>query len=160
MPEDTKEDDRRSLVMAHIMTPELVNFHGKVHGGRLLQLLDQVAYTCGSRYSGKSLVTFSVDQVFFKEPINVGELVTFYATVNYVGNTSMEIGIRVEAENIFTREKRHTTTCYFTMIAIDDKGKPTKITPLTINDDLQKRHFEEALIRKEARIKLYKSRKK
>lgn len=152
--------DRRSLTMAEIMRPNAVNFRGNVHGGYLLQLLDQVAYTCAARYAGKHTLTLSVDQVFFKQPIHVGELVTFHASVNYVGNTSMEIGIRVTAENLFTREERHTTTCYFTMVAIDDKGHPTKIPPLAINDEIQERRFNEALVRREARMQVYKMQTK
>lgn len=148
------DDDHRSLVMSEIMTPEMVNFQGNVHGGYILKLLDRVAYVCASRYSGKPTVTLSVDQVVFKEPIHVGELVTFYASVNYVGNTSMEIGIRIVAENFLTNQIRHTNTSYFTMVAIDEKGRPTKAPPLTIQTELQKRRHDEALLRKQARLKM------
>jgi len=152
------QEDCRSLVMSEIMTPDVANFQGNVHGGYLLQLLDQVAYACASRYAGKITVTLSVDQVFFKEPIHVGELVSCYATVNYVGTTSMEIGIRVVAENLFTRVKRHTNTCYFTMVAVDDNGKPTRVSALTDLNEVQLRRYNEALIRKEGRMQLYKLR--
>ena len=94
----------------------MANFIGNVHGGDLLKMLDQVAYACASRYSGSYVVTLSVDQVMFREPIYVGELVTFAASINYVGRTSMEIGIRVEAENVQARTIRHTNSCYFTMV--------------------------------------------
>jgi len=151
---DHNHDDRRSIIMSEIMSPEMVNFYGNVHGGHLLRLLDHVAYVCASRYSGKPTVTVSVDQVVFKQPIHVGELVTFYASVNYVGTTSLEIGIRVMAENFFTNEIRHTTTSFFTMVAVDENGKPTKIHPLTINNESQQRRFDEALLRKEARLKM------
>lgn len=153
MTHNGSDDDRRSLVMSEIMTPEMVNFQGNVHGGYLLKLLDRVAYVCASRYSGKPTVTLSVDQVVFKEPIHVGELVTFYANVNYVGRTSMEIGIRIVAENFLTNKIRHTNTSYFTMVAVDDNGRPTKAPPLTINNELQKRRYEAALLRKQARLK-------
>ena len=159
MTENHIDDDRRTLVMSEIMTPNMMNFGGNVHGGYLLQLLDRVAYTCGSRYSGRVVVTLSVDSVFFKEPIYVGELVWFRASVNYVGNSSMEVGIRVVAENLFTQVKRHTNTCYFTMVALDDKGKPTKVTPLTLNNDTQQRRNENALERKKARMQLYNAQK-
>ena len=102
----------------------MANFSGKVHGGALLNLLDRVAFSCASRYSGRYAVTLSVDQVTFKEPINVGELVTFRAAVNHAGRTSMEVGIRVEAENIRAGTRRHTNSCYFTMVAVDDAGPP------------------------------------
>lgn len=144
--------ERRSLIMTEIMTPDMSNFYGNVHGGHLLRLLDHVAYVCASRYSSKPTVTLSVDQVIFKKPIHVGELVTFYATVNYVGSTSMEIGIRVEAENFLTKEVRHTNTCYFTMVAVDANGKPTKVPPLTIKNETEQRRFDAAVLRKQARL--------
>lgn len=147
------ELDKRSLVMAEIMTPDMVNFQGNVHGGYILKFLDRVAYVCASRYAGKPTVTLSVDQVVFKEPIHVGELVTFYANVNYVGNTSMEIGIRVIAENFLKNQIRHTNTSYFTMVAIDENGKPTKAPPLTIHDEIQQHRHDEALLRKQARLR-------
>ena len=110
---------QNELTMSVLMTPDLANFTGNVHGGDLLKMLDQVAYACASRYSGGYVVTLSVDQVIFREPIHVGELVTFLASVNYVGKTSMEVGIRVQAENIQNRTIRHTNSCYFTMVAVD-----------------------------------------
>ncbi len=153
-------EDRRKLIMSEIMTPNSANFSGNVHGGHILKLLDNVAYACASRYAGKNTVTLSVDQVFFKEPIYVGELVTFSASVNYVGSTSMEIGIRVVAENLLTRLSRHTNSCYFTMVAIDSNGKPTKIPPLTIENEIQQRRFDEALVRKQYRLQKQSSSKK
>ena len=91
-------DDQSELTMSVLMTPDMANFSGNVHGGAILKLLDQVAYACASRYSGSYVVTLSVDKVNFKEPIYVGELVTFLASVNHVGRTSMEVGVRVDAE--------------------------------------------------------------
>ncbi|MBH0085506.1 acyl-CoA thioesterase [Psychrobacter sp. SCQQ22] len=140
------------LYMSILMTPDMANFIGNVHGGDLLKMLDQVAYACASRYSGNYVVTLSVDQVMFREPIYVGELVTFAASVNYVGNTSMEIGIRVEAEDVRARTVRHTNSCYFTMVAIDDKGKPTAVPPLEIKNNLQQCRADAALDRKNLRM--------
>ena len=140
------------LYMSVLMTPDMANFIGNVHGGDLLKMLDQVAYACASRYSGNYVVTLSVDQVMFREPIYVGELVTFAASVNYVGNTSMEIGIRVEAEDVRARTVRHTNSCYFTMVAIDDKGKPTAVPPLEIKNNLQQCRADAALDRKNSRM--------
>ncbi|MDR3478809.1 MAG: acyl-CoA thioesterase [Gammaproteobacteria bacterium] len=156
---ENNHDDRRSLIMSEIMTPDMVNFHGNVHGGYVLALLDRVAYACASRYSAKTIVTLSVDQVVFKEPIHVGELVICYSSVNYVGNTSLEIGIRVIAENLITQNSRHTNTCYFTMVALDDNGKPTKVPPLPLLNDTQKRRFEEALTRKQSRLLAHTTKK-
>lgn len=137
------------LYMSILMTPDMANFIGNVHGGDLLKMLDQVAYACASRYSGSYVVTLSVDQVMFREPIYVGELVTFAASVNHVGRTSMEIGIRVEAEDVRARTIRHTNSCYFTMVAVDDNGKPTPIPPLEIKNPMQQCRFDAALERKE-----------
>ncbi|MGV2122207.1 acyl-CoA thioesterase [Agrobacterium vitis] len=121
--------DPSELEMVVLMTPDMANFSGKVHGGALLNILDRVAYSCASRFSQQYAVTLSVDQVVFRQPIHVGELVTFRASVNYAGRTSMEIGIRVEAEEIRTGERRHTNSCYFTMVAVDAEGKPTTVPP-------------------------------
>lgn len=154
MTDNESHQDRRSLIMSEVMTPDRVNFGGTIHGGHILGLLDQVAYACASRYSGKRIVTLSVDQVIFREPIFVGELVIFYATVNYVGNTSLEVGIRVVAENLFTHVSRHTNTCFFTMVGVDEKGKPVTLPPLTSHTETQKRRYEEALIRRQARLQM------
>ena len=142
-------DDQSELTMSILMTPDMANFSGNVHGGTILKLLDQVAYACASSYSGTYVVTLSVDKVLFKEPIQVGEMVTFLASVNYVGRSSMEIGIRVEAQNIQTRQIRHTNSCYFTMVAVDTNGKPTNISPLNLDSQLKQCRFEAALRRKE-----------
>ena len=140
------------LYMTVLMTPDMANFIGNVHGGDLLKMLDQVAYACASRYSGNYVVTLSVDQVMFREPIYVGELVTFAASVNYVGRTSMEVGIRVEAEDVRARTVRHTNSCYFTMVAIDDNGKPTPAPPLDIKNLMQQCRFDAGLERKNLRM--------
>jgi len=133
-----------------LMTPEMANFSGNVHGGALLKLLDQVAYTCASRYSGYYAVTLSVDQVSFREPIKIGELVTFFSSVNYVGRTSMEIGVKVIAEDVHSHKKRHTNSCYFTMVAMND-GKPIEVPPLDFKADRQKQRYIAAKVRKELR---------
>ena len=140
------------LYMSVLMTPDMANFIGNVHGGDLLKMLDQVAYACASRYSGSYVVTLSVDQVMFREPIYVGELVTFAASINYVGRTSMEVGIRVEAEDVRARTIRHTNSCYFTMVAIDDNGKPTPVPTLEIKNTMQQCRFDAGLARKELRM--------
>jgi len=146
----------KTIEMSEIMTPDMTNFTGNVHGGYLLSLLDKVAYACAARYCGYPCVTLSVDRVFFKEPIHVGEIVTCYASVNFVGKTSMEIGIKVEAENITTHTRRHTNTCYFTMVAVDaTTHQPVAIPPLVLNTELDKRRFKEAQLRRDTRLKFY-----
>lgn len=106
------EPGNAQLSMTVLMTPDMANFSGNVHGGTLLKYLDEVAYACASRYAGRYVVTLSVDQVIFREPVHVGELVTFLASVNYTGNTSMEVGIKVVTENIRERSVRHSNSCF------------------------------------------------
>ncbi|HSC82667.1 MAG TPA: acyl-CoA thioesterase [Pseudomonas sp.] len=142
------------LSMTVLMTPDMANFSGKVHGGTLLKYLDQVAYACASRYAGSYVVTLSVDQVIFREPINVGELVTFLAAVNYTGRTSMEIGIKVVTENIRERSVRHTNSCFFTMIAVDDNGQPQPVPTLQPANANEQRRFSQAQQRRAIREEL------
>ena len=132
------------LSMTILMTPDMANFSGNVHGGTILKHLDQVAYACASRYAGHYVVTLSVDQVVFREPVHVGELVTFLASVNYTGRTSMEIGIKVVTEDIRKKLVRHTNSCYFTMVAVDEKGKPTLIPQLEPQTLEARQRFEAA----------------
>ena len=139
------------LSMTVLMSPDMANFSGNVHGGAILKLLDQVAYSCASRYSGCYTVTLSVDQVMFLQPIHVGELVTFLASVNYTGSSSMEVGIKVVAENIQQRSVRHTNSCYFTMVAFDN-GQAMPVPPLTLDTESHKKRFREAEIRKQMRL--------
>ncbi|MCF3641524.1 acyl-CoA thioesterase [Rhizobium sp. TRM95111] len=140
--------DSSKLEMVVLMTPDMANFSGKVHGGALLNLLDRVAFSCASRYSQRYAVTLSVDQVVFRQPIHVGELVTFRASVNNAGRTSMEIGIRVEAENIRTGERRHTNSCYFTMVAVDEEGRPAEVPPFTAKTPTAERRQRAAEVRR------------
>ncbi|SDM38096.1 Acyl-CoA hydrolase [Franzmannia pantelleriensis] len=142
---------QHELSMTVLMTPDMANFSGKVHGGAILKKLDEVAYACASRYSGSYVVTLSVDQVLFKQPIHVGELVTFLAMVNHVGRSSMEIGIKVVAENIRDKVIRHTNSCYLTMVAVDEDGTPALVPPLKLETPLQKLRFDKAALRKKLR---------
>ena len=139
------------LTMTVLMTPDTANFSGKVHGGAILKLLDQVAYACASRYAGHYVVTLSVDQVMFRQPIQVGELVTFLASVNHTGNSSMEVGIKVVAEDIRAKVVRHVNSCFFTMIAVDDEGRPTKVPALSPQTADERRRFAEAELRRSMR---------
>jgi acyl-CoA hydrolase len=141
------------LSMTVLMTPDMANFSGNVHGGTILKYLDSVAYACASRYSGSYVVTLSVDQVLFLQPIHVGELVTFLASINYTGTTSMEVGIRVVTENIQQRLVRHANSCYFTMVAVDANRKPVAVPSLDLITEEQKTRFEQARSRRHARKK-------
>jgi len=144
------------LSMTILMTPDTANFSGNVHGGTILKLLDQVAYACASRYAGTYVVTLSVDQVVFRQPIHVGELVTFLASVNYTGRTSMEIGIKVVAEDIRKKIVRHANSCYFTMVAVDEHGQPTPVPMLKPADLEEHQRFEGAKHRRALREEMEK----
>ena len=136
------------LEMTLLMTPDKANFSGKVHGGEMLKLMDQVAYSCAARYCGHYVVTLSVEKVLFKEPINVGDLVTFYASVNYTGRTSMEVGIKIVADDLKTNSRRHCISCYFTMVAMDANGKPVEVPKLIAETEEQKRRWQAAIARR------------
>jgi acyl-CoA hydrolase len=155
MKEKLDHERPRTIQMAEIMMPHMANFTGNIHGGNLLSFFDKVAYVCACQYSSLPMVTLSVDQVFFKEPIYVGDLVVCYASVNYVGNTSMEIGIRAEAQDLLTGDRRHSNTCYFTMVALDKEGKPTKIPAFTPSNEVEQRRFTEAQQRRRFRLEHY-----
>jgi acyl-CoA hydrolase len=142
------------LSMTVLMTPDMANFSGNVHGGTILKLLDQVAYACASRYAGRYVVTLSVDQVMFRQPIHVGELVTFLASVNHTGTSSMEVGIKVVAEDIRSQVKRHANSCFFTMVAVSDDGKPVRVEPRVPVTEDELRRFEAATVRRQLRQEL------
>lgn len=149
-----KYDNNRpshQLTMTVLMTPDQANFSGNVHGGTILKLLDQAAYACASRYAGRYVVTLSVDQVMFRQPIHVGELVTFLASVNMTGKSSMEIGIKVITENIRSQVVRHANSCFFTMIAVDDEGKPTAVPTHVPSTPAEKRRLDNARVRRHLR---------
>ncbi len=142
------------LTMTVLMTPDMANFSGNVHGGNILKLLDQVAYACASRYAGCYVVTLSVDQVTFRQPIHVGELVTFLASVNHTGNSSMEVGIKVVTENIQTRTVRHANSCFFTMVALDEQRRPVSVTPFVPGTADEIRRSQAAQVRRQLRQEL------
>ena len=148
------EPGSATLSMTVLMTPDKANFSGNVHGGTLLKYLDEVAYACASRFAGSYVVTLSVDQVTFRQPIHVGELVTFLASVNYTGRTSMEIGIKVVTENIRDKLVRHTNSCFFTMVAVDEQGQPVEVPALKPSGDDAIRRFANAQERRAIRAEL------
>ena len=150
MPEVSQpEAPRHALSMTVLMTPQYANFTGNVHGGQILKMLDEVAYACASKYARQYVVTLSVDRVVFREPIHVGELVTFDAGINYVGRTSMEVGIRVTTENVATQSIRHTNTCYFTMVALDADRRPIAVPPFEPVSQVEKRRWNDAIRRRQ-----------
>ena len=138
------------------MMPQNVNFAGTVYGGTILSVADSVAYVCAARHAGPNCVTVSVDRVDFREPIRIGELVTFLASVNYTGRSSMEIGIKIFAENLKTGEKRHTNSCYFTMVHLDDQGHPSEVPRVIPESAEEKRRYAAGHKRRETARALFK----
>ena len=151
--ENFKSVKDSQVVISELMLPSHSNFNGKIHGGYILSLLDQIAFACASKHSGAYCVTASVDTVDFLKPIEIGELVTMKASVNYVGRSSMVIGIRVEAENIQTGKKKHCNSSYFTMVAKDDKGNSVQVPGLILKSDNQIRRFAKSIKRKNMKKK-------
>jgi len=137
--------------MTLLVTPDMSNFGGKMHGGELLKLLDKVAYTCAMRYCGGYVVTLSVDKVIFKEPIAIGELLVLSASVNFTGRTSLEVGIRVTAENLETGRLRHTNSSYFTMVAVDKEGLAIEVEALQPQTETEHRRWDKAKMRRSLR---------
>ena len=127
------------VTITELMIPSYANFGGKVHGGILLGLMDKVAYVCASKYSGSYCVTVAVEGVEFMSPVEVGELVSLMATVNYVGRTTMIVGIRVEALHPQSGKTKHTNSCYFTMAAKDESGELCEVPVLRVEDETQLR---------------------
>ena len=127
--------------ITELMIPAYANFGGKIHGGTLLSLMDKVAYACATRHAGTYCVTVSVDTVNFLAPVEVGELVSMMASVNYVGNSSLVVGIKVVAENVETRLSKHTNTSYFTMVAKSEDGTKVQVPPLILEEEEDIRRF-------------------
>lgn len=148
-PDQYRPVSRSQATITELMIPAYANFGGKVHGGVLLELMDKVAYACASKHAGCYCVTVSVDGVDFRAPVDVGDLVSLRASVNHVGNTSLMVGIRVEAENVSTGDVRHTNTSYFTMVAKGEDGRPTRVPGLILESRDDVRRYLEALERRE-----------
>lgn len=141
MDKTSKTVKQSKITISELMLPSHTNFSGKIHGGYILSLLDQIAFACASKYSGNYCVTASVDTVDFLNPIEVGELVTMKASINYVGKSSMIVGIRVESENIQTGKIKHCNSSFFTMVAKDEFGNNTKVPGLILSNNVDLRRF-------------------
>lgn len=144
-----KTIEASQVTISELMLPSHTNFSGKIHGGYILSLMDQIAFACASKHSGNYCVTASVDTVDFLRPIEVGELVVMKASMNFVGRTSMVVGIRVEAEDIHSGTIKHCNSSYFTMVAKDDSGKSVPVPGLILKTEKQVRRFLKSLNRQE-----------
>ena len=149
-----KTVETSQTTITELMIPSYANFGGKVHGGILLSIMDKVAYVCASKYSGAYCVTVSVDGVEFKEAVEVGDLISMAASVNYVGNSSMIVGIRVTSLKPKTGVEKHTNSCYFTMVAKDEEGNLETVPPLILSTKEEVRRFCDAKKLRELRFQI------
>jgi uncharacterized protein (TIGR00369 family) len=140
--------------ITELMIPSYANFGGKIHGGILLSLMDKVAYVCASKHAGPYCVTVSVENVEFLQPVEVGDLVSLHASVNYVGKTSLIVGIRVIAENVKQRLVKHTNSSCFTMVAKGEEDKPTEVPKLILESKEEVKRFIEAMNLKKIRSQI------
>jgi uncharacterized protein (TIGR00369 family) len=149
---DAKRVKDSSVVIAQVMIPLDANPSGNVHGGVIMKLIDTAAAVAASRHARSNTVTASIDRLDFHHPVYIGDLLFFKAGLNMVGKTSMEVGVRVEAENIITGEVRHTASAYLTFVALGENGRPREVPPLVIETDEEIRRNREAKVRREARL--------
>ena len=146
-----KRPSESEMTTARLMMPTDANVLGNVFGGAIMRYMDEIAAIVAWRHAGKNVVTASIDRMNFYAPVYVGNLLILKASVNYVGKTSMEIGVRLEAQDPTTRKGTHTGSCYLTYVALDEKGKPTPIPPLVVATPNERRRFNEALARRKLR---------
>jgi acyl-CoA hydrolase len=152
MPAKPVKDSQTTIT--ELMIPSYANFGGKIHGGILLSMMDKVAYACSSKHAGTYCVTVSVDKVEFLQPVEVGELVSLKASINYVGRTSLIVGIRVESENVKTGMIKHTNSCFFTMVAKGDDNRPQQVPELILENEEDIKRFIEAMRVREIKEKV------
>jgi uncharacterized protein (TIGR00369 family) len=149
MNKSFKNVEDSQITISELMLPSHSNFSGKIHGGYILNLMDQIAFACASKHSRNYCVTASVNKVNFLNPIDVGQLVTLRASVNYTGKTSMVIGVRVESENIQTGEIKHCNSSYFTMVAKNEQGGNALVPGLILNTEDSIRRFSRSIKQQE-----------
>ena len=154
MTDVAKPVRQSQTTITELMIPSYANFGGKIHGGILLSLMDKVAYACSAKHASTYCVTVSVDRVEFLQPVDVGELVSLMASVNYVGRTSMIVGIRVESQNVKKGTIKHTNSSYFTMVAKGDDDKPALVPELVLENNEDIKRFIEAMRMKAIRSKV------
>ena len=140
------------VIMAQLMNPQDANVAGNVHGGVIMRLIDNAGRVAAFRHARANVVTASIDRLDFHHPVFIGDFVTLKAGVNFIGKTSLEVGVRVEAENLQTGIKRHTASAYLTFVALDSNGRPLLLPPLLLETDEEKRRNREAKYRRESRL--------
>jgi len=147
-----KKISESRVVMAQVMNPESANPAGNVHGGNIMKLIDSAGGVAATRHARAHVVTASIDRLDFHHPVFVGDFLTLKASVNFVGRTSMEVGVRVEAENPITGQTRHTSSAYLTFVALDQNNRPRQLPPLILETDADRHRYEEAERRKKTRL--------
>jgi acyl-CoA hydrolase len=154
MSQQGKSPKTSTTTISKIMMPMDANVSGNVFGGTILRLIDEVASIVAFKHSRTNVVTVSIDRMDFLAPVYIGDLLRLIASINYAHNTSMEIGVRVEAENPLTGQTRHTGTCYLTCVALDKNGRPTPVPPLILETPDEKRRWDDGQARREMRLQL------
>jgi len=140
------------LTINQLMLPEHANTHGNVHGGWIMKLADEAGGMCATRHSRRPCVTVAMDSMTFKEPVHVGELLELTAEVSWTGRTSIEVSVNVVAENLLTGDRVATNSAFLVYVALDDRGRPTDVPPLTPETEAEEKRFAEAQKRQEHRI--------
>jgi uncharacterized protein (TIGR00369 family) len=149
---DGKRIQDTSVVIAQMMIPQDANPAGNIHGGVIMKLIDTAAAVVARRHARSNVVTASIDRLDFHCPVYIGDLVFFRASLNMVGRTSMEVGVKVESENLLTGEVRHTSSAYLTYVALDAKGRPQEVPPLILETEEDVRRNYAAKARRETRL--------
>ena len=147
-----KPPSASAVVLSQVMGLTAANFLGNVHGGEIMKLIDTAAGIAASRHAEGPTVTAALDQMSFLHPVRVGNVVTVKAQVNDVGRTSMEVGVRVEAEDLMTGERTHTSSAYLVFVALDENGRPRPVPPIVPQNEDERRRQAEAKIRRESRL--------
>lgn len=150
---ESKTVSNSKVVLSEIMMPGDANPAGNIHGGTIMKIIDNAALIAAMRHTHQNCVTASVDKIDFISPVFIGNVVFAYASVNYVANSSLEIGVRVEAECLRTGNHTHVASAYLTFVALNDQGKPVKIAPIIPEEEVEKRRYQQAKERREYRIK-------
>lgn len=138
--------------LAVLMNPEQANSLGDVHGGEIMKLVDEAGALAAMKHARQIVVTVAMDSMKFLSPVHVGDLVTLNASVNYIGRTSMEVGIRVHAENVVTGQVTHTNSAYAVYVAVDRAGRTTPVPPLILETDEERRRWDEGAARQQYRL--------
>ena len=147
-----KTVNESSAIVSYVTLPQDANRAGNVHGGVVMKHIDSAAAVAATRHARCDCVTASIDKLDFYSPVYIGNFLTLKASINVVGRTSMEIGVRVEAEDLLTGETTHTASAYLTFVALGEDGRPTKVPPLILQSESDERRNREARLRREKRL--------